>query len=582
MKVSDYIVKFIESKGINTIFGYQGGAITHLIDSIYKNKKMKFVSMYHEQGAAFAAEGYSRQTLKTGVAVATSGPGATNLITGIGSCYFDSISCLFITGQVNLSEYKNNKDVRQIGFQETDIVSLVKPITKFAITIKSSKKIRYYLEKAFFLSNDGRRGPVLLDIPMNIQNEDIDVDTLKGYKIPSKRVKNLFPLTDKVLLDVLAKIQDSKRPLILCGGGIRGGNSIAEVEKFLKKTNIPAVVTLMGLDSMSHHNESFVGFIGAYGNRYGNLALANCDLLIVLGARLTSRQTGPNYKTFAREAKIIHIDIDERELNLKLPATIAINSSISDFLNGITPLINELNFDFSDWHSKINEYKNNYPSYPTQKNFLGIDPNETMYLLSNFAPNNTSFILDVGQNQIWAAQSLDTKENQRIIVSGGMAAMGFALPAAIGAYYGDPSREFVVIVGDGGFQMNIQELQVIVRDKIPIKIILMNNHTLGMIRHFQELYFQGRYFGTLDGYTSPDFINICKAYDLHSSRVIFSSELSFLKDIFTTKVPEFLEINLSTKTYVIPKLEMGHPIEDQSPLINRDELKKNMFIDTLR
>ncbi len=585
MKLSDYIVQFLKENGVTTIFGYQGGAITHFVDSIYKAEGIKFLSTYHEQAAAFAAEGYARISGNIGVATATSGPGATNLITGIGSCFFDSIPCLYITGQVNTYEYKSSNEIRQVGFQETDIVSIVKPITKYAAMITEANKIKYKLEKAIYLAKSGRPGPVLIDIPMNIQRTDVVVDELISFYDTQEYYKYIdekFDI-DKVN-EVMELIKISKRPMILVGGGVRLAGACDELRKLSHITGIPVVTTLMGIDCISHEDENHVGFIGAYGNRYSNFTVANSDLLIVLGSRLTSRQTSTIFDSFAREAKIVHVDIDKNEFNRNIKEDLSIYCDLRVFLNKLNEIIisNELKLDYKEWKSKISTYKNKYPSYPTQKDSNSLDPNEFMHKLGQILSEDTVICLDIGQNQIWASQSLKLKNNQRLINAGGMGPMGYSLPAAIGAYFANSNCKIVSISGDGGIQMNIQELQTIVREKMPIKIIIINNKALGMIRHFQEMYFESKYYGTIEGYSTPDFIKISEAYGIESCKISDESQINELGQKLNDDKSYIIEVELKNKTYVIPKLAMGRPIEDQEPLLDREEFENNMIIDVYR
>jgi len=582
MKLSDYIVEFLKDNCVTTIFGYQGGAITHFVDSIYKADGIKFISNYHEQASAFAAEGYARVSGNIGVCTATSGPGATNLITGIGSAYFDSIACLYITGQVNTYEYKRSSEIRQEGFQETDIVSIIKPITKYAVMISNAQKIKYYLEKAFYMAKEGRPGPVLLDIPMNIQRAEINPGELIGFyesEEYKKRIKNRVNIED--VISLIELIKTSKRPVILAGGGVRLAKATGKLEKLIELTGIPVACTLMGIDCINHDHECYVGYMGAYGNRYSNLAVANCDLLIVLGSRLTTRQTSSIPDSFARKAKIVHVDIDKNELNIKVKEDLSIECDLELFIDNLNQQLAEsfYKFDFSSWMDKINIYKKDYPSYKIQKNINEIDPNEFMNRLSGILHPNSIVCLDIGQNQIWASQSLKLGTNQRLLNAGGMGPMGFGLPAAIGAWHAKPNYKIVVITGDGGIQMNIQELQTIAREKIPMKIIIMNNNALGMIRHFQEMYFDSNYYGTIDGYSAADFIKIGEAYGLKSLKVENESGINELKEKLNDDECYLIEVKLKNITYVTPKLGMGKPIEDQEPLIDRKKLKENMIID---
>ena len=582
MKLSDYIVEFLKENGVTTIFGYQGGAITHLVDSIYRAKKIQFISNYHEQASAFAAEGYSRVSRNIGVCTATSGPGATNLITGIGSAFFDSIPCLYLTGQVNTYEYKRSNDIRQEGFQETDIVSIIKPITKYAVMIIDPKRIKYFLEKAFYLAKSGRPGPVLLDLPMNVQRAEINPSELVGF-YESEEYK--LEISEKVNLEdvnsLIELIKKSERPIILAGGGIRLAKAEKNLEKFIDITGIPVVSTLMGIDSINHENKCYVGYMGAYGTRYSNLAVANCDLLIVLGSRLTARQTSSMTDSFAREAKIVHVDIDKNELNIKVKEDLSIECDLVLFINALNKELRNhpCKFDFSSWIDRITIYKTKYPSHTDQNNINEIDPNAFMNKISKMLHPNSVVSLDIGQNQIWASQSLKLKKSQRLLNAGGMGPMGFGLPAAIGAWYARPDYKIVVITGDGGIQVNIQELQTIAREQMPIKIIIMNNNALGMIRHFQEMYFESNYYGTIEGYSVPNFMKISEAYGIKSFKISDESQMNGLKERLNDDESYLIEVELKGITYVIPKLGMGRPIEDQEPLISREELKENMIID---
>jgi len=582
MKLSDYVVEFLKENGVTTIFGYQGGAITHFVDSIYKAEGIKFISNYHEQASAFAAEGYARISGNVGVCTATSGPGATNLITGIGSAYFDSIPCLYITGQVNTYEYKRSPEIRQEGFQETDIVSIIKPITKYAVMITSEEKIKYHLEKALYLAKSGRSGPVLLDLPMNVQRAEINPGELIGfYETEEYRREIKIQVNIEEVNSLIELIKKSERPVILAGGGIRLAKAEKKLGKLIELTGIPVVSTLMGIDSVKHEHKCYVGYMGAYGTRYSNLAVANCDLLIVLGSRLTTRQTSSITDSFAREAKIVHVDIDRNELNIKVKEDLSIECDLALFIDKVNQNLSDsfCKFNFSSWIDKINIYKKMYPSYQVQKNINEIEPNNFMNKISEILHPNSIICLDIGQNQIWASQSLKLRENQRLLNAGGMGAMGFSLPAAIGAFYALPNYKIVVITGDGGIQMNIQELQTIAREKIPVKIIIMNNKALGMIRHFQELYFESNYYGTIDGYSVPNFMKISEAYGIKSLKISDESQLSELKEKLNDDASYVIEVELKNITYVIPKLGMGRPIEDQEPLLGREQLKENMIID---
>lgn len=583
MKLSDYVIDFLVNQGISHIFELTGGAITHLLDSTYGRDDIECVSVHHEQAGAFAAEGYARMNSNLGVAMATSGPGALNLVTGIGSCYFDSVPCLFITGQVNTYEYKFDQPVRQIGFQETDIVTVVKSITKYAELIINENKIRYCLEKAVFIARSGRPGPVLLDIPMNIQRAQIDPEKLESY-FDRNEYKNLQlqnVCSEAQINQVIEKIKQAKRPLILAGGGVRTARAVKELSEFIEKTNVPVVTSLMGLDVISHDNSRFYGMIGSYGNRYSNLVLANCDLLLILGSRLDTRQTGARYDTFARGATKIHIDIDPTELNAKIPVNIAINCDLKQFLKKVNTKFDEVEQKgLSEWYQVIQAYKSNYDDHSRQDAANKLDPNSIMNRLSAQSNEGDIICLDVGQNQMWAAQSFKLKKHQRMLISGGMGAMGFSLPAAIGALKANPGNNAIVLTGDGGIQINIQEFETIRYHNLPIKIFVFNNKCLGMITQFQELYFDGRLQSSVIGYSCPDFAKIAEAYGIPSITITASNNANILiNEAFDKKGPVLVNILLEQKTVVTPKLEFNRPIEDMFPLLDRNELKSIMLID---
>ncbi|QTH42321.1 thiamine pyrophosphate-binding protein [Cohnella sp. LGH] len=584
MKVSDYIVDFISKKGVSHVFEFIGGAIVHLIDSIALRDDMKTISVRHEQSGAFAAECYARINGKLGVAMATSGPGALNLVTGIGSCYFDSVPCLFITGQVNTYEYKFDRPVRQIGFQETDIVSVVKSLTKYAEMVVEANKIRFHLEKAVYFAQSGRPGPVLLDIPMNLQRQDVDPEQLESffdsteYKeiVQSETYRKAVP-DDQIQL-IIRLIQEAKRPIILAGGGIRTANGQQQFEHFVNRTNIPVACSLMGLDVLPHTHPSYVGLIGSYGNRYANMALANADFILILGSRLDTRQTGTRPDTFGRAAIKVHIDVDANELNAKVNTEVVIHAELKDFLDQINGAI--ANHDFiapTAWNEKIQQFRSKYSELPDQGTNNTIDPNRFMEMLSSNCNEGDIVCLDVGQHQMWASQSFHLKEQQRLINSGGMGAMGFAIPAAIGSAF-LTTNNVIAIVGDGAVQLNIQELDTIKRYKLPIKIFVVNNNSLGMVRQFQELYFDGRKQSTV--YDAPNFCNIAMAYEIESFNIINWSEAErIVQQALNCKGPVLVNVEVSKDSAVNPKLVVNRPIEDMYPHLDREELREMMLID---
>jgi acetolactate synthase-1/2/3 large subunit len=582
VKVSDYVIDFLVAKGITHVFEVCGGMLAHLLDSLYGRTDISAVSMHHEMAAAIAAEGYARASENIGVAMATSGPGATNLITGIGSCFFDSIPCLFITGQVNTYELKFDAPTRQIGFQETDIVNIVRPITKHAELVTNAEAIEYCLENAHTLARSGRSGPVLLDLPMNIQRGYVRPSSPPAHEARTEHERTPDTDIDADLDQLVRVINSAHRPVIIAGGGVRLSGASHELREFVLKTEIPVVATLMGLDAFPHDHALFVGMIGTYGNRYANLAVANADVIIALGTRFDTRQTGTKPETFARSARIIHVDIDPAELNGKVKAAYPVNADTATFLRRLNQ------HDFSDvrmhikaWRERIRLYKTQYPSFSTPTSET-IEPNYFMTELSRVAPEDAIVCVDVGQIQMWTGQSFDVKRGQRVLTEGGMASMGSSLPMAIGASFAKPDKVVIAITGDGGFQLNIQELQTVYHHRLPIKTVLLNNQCYGMVRQFQQQYFDGRYQSTVVGYSAPNFVEVARAYRIKALRIRRNAKIpSALSALFSDSEPMLLEVAIDQNALVLPKLSVGMPIEDQDPQLPREELEKNMLIGTL-
>jgi acetolactate synthase I/II/III large subunit len=563
MRVADYLAKYLYAQGVTHVFELVGGMITVLLDAMHQQGDIKIVSMHHEQGAGFAAEGWARITGIPGVAMATSGPGATNLLTAIGSCYFDSVPTIFVTGQVNRHEQKGDKAIRQLGFQETDIISMVKPITKAAIQISDPTQFAQQLQEAFTLAISGRPGPVLIDIPMDVQRIDIG-----DPEIP-KATRDLRGLpTNATRLEFLKRLgqalEKSQRPLILAGGGIRSGKAITQFRQLADLLEIPVVHSLMGVDLIDYDNKNHVGMLGSYGNRWTNLAVGESDLLLVLGSRLDVRQTGAMTEAFKTGREIFHVDIEVGETNNRVIGCETHVDDLAEFLAYAVSSVKNWHSEkaYGEWHEKIQSLTRQYPDTKEIDAGNGINPNAFMHELCRHAQEVGAFVTDVGQHQMWAAQSLKIRGDQRWLTSGGMGSMGFALPAAIGAAFALGDKPVVMIAGDGGFQCNIQELQTIVRNKLPIKIIIVNNKTHGMVRQFQDSYLGQRYQSTLWGYDAPDFIELAKAYK------ILTVEAKDIDSIFTSanlRLPMLIDLQVDTFLNVYPKIAFGQPIYGMEP-----------------
>ncbi|MBL8156762.1 MAG: thiamine pyrophosphate-binding protein, partial [Anaerolineae bacterium] len=520
IKVSDYVADFIAAQGVTCAFEVIGGMITHLIDSIHQRGAIRLVSVHHEQAAAFAAEGFARITGVPGVALATSGPGATNLLTGIGSCYFDSTPAVFITGQVNRAELKGTRPIRQLGFQETDIVSMAAPITKKTWSVQNPDEVPAILEEAFRLALEGRPGPVLIDLPMDVQRTVIETTPPKKISLTSS-TDNTLPIED-----LLRDLQRAQRPLIIAGGGVRSAQAAELFRATVNKLQVPVVFSLMGTDVLPVGSPLRIGLLGSYGNRWVNLALGRSDFLLVVGSRLDIRQTGADTDAFRGERMIYHVDVDAGEINNRVMGCIPVYAHLVPFFERLLASIDEGYLpDYSAWKAEIDDLRVAWPDTHELPDISGINPNRLMHALSAHSSLAGAYVVDVGQHQMWAAQSIDVTGEQRFLTSGGMGAMGFSLPAAVGAAFALVPAPVVVVAGDGSSQLNIQELQTVARNQLPLKMIVLNNRNHGMVRQFQQSYFDERYPSTFWGYSAPDFSRVADAYGIRSMTVESEGDL---------------------------------------------------------
>lgn len=568
---SELIVDFLVSKKVTHVFDLTGGMITYLEDAISRKKGIECVPMHHEQAAGFAAEGYSRTGQNFGVAMATSGPGATNLLTAIGSCYFDSIPTMFIVGQVHTDNLKKNDNVRQEGFQETNIVSVAKTLTKYAVLVQNPSELMYELEKAYYIMRSGRFGSVLIDIPINVQRTEVVANEVKHFFGSPEHKKmekedSFFSkqIDGKKIAELSSYLEAAKAPLVVIGNGVRLSNTSRELADFVKKNNIPVVSSLLGLDSYPSTNKNFVGYIGSNGNRDANIVFANADLIIALGTRLDVRQIG-NPKFFNPIAKIVHVDIDGSSINYNLPSKLSFETDLKTFFKEVSDIVT---VPKKAWFLFIKSVQDAFVrplTYSSKK----IDPNTFIHELSLATPSNTTVIADVGQNQMWCAQSWVTKKGHRLLFNGGMGAMGFSLPAAIGAWFASKKSNLVVVSGDGGLQINIQELETVSRNAIPLKLFVLNNNSLGMVKEFQDLYFNKNYQSSVIGYGCPDLKKIAMAYNFEYVRISKVSENdAILKRILELNKPVLVEVVVDMHATLQPKIVYGHALDDQSPYLD--------------
>lgn len=565
MKASDAVAKFLAAHQVHHCFELVGGMITHLLDSLAQDGRFNIISMHHEQSAAFAAEGVARQTMgkQLAVAMGTSGPGATNLITGIGSCWFDSVPCLFITGQVNTHELKGERAIRQQGFQELDIIPMVASITKYAAQVTDANKLLPELHCALSAAISGRQGPALIDIPNDVQRTDIPDALVEDWLKQPLQLENL-PAPEASGLNVLTELcRNAETPLVCFGGGARWASSMPEWIASLEANGIPYVSTLMGHERVSAGAHYF-NMIGSYGNREANWAIQNCDLLIVVGARLDVRQTGADLDDFARKAKIVQIDIDHAQLNNRIQSDLSICSDAEAFFRRFQIDAGTFPSKRADWTSQLVALRSRFAA--DEYADWEISPSELFKQL-NQAMSGTpvDYVCDVGNHQMWAAQSLRLEKNQAAHYSGGMGAMGFALPAALGVARSS-GHKTIVITGDGSLQINIQELDTLRRLQQDVAIIVMNNHSLGMVKNFQDMYFDGRNQSTKKGYSCPSFAELAKAYDIKSFVATSRAELAkAIEEIAQATGPVLLEVVMPYATECRPRLEFGNKLDNQLP-----------------
>lgn len=567
MKASDVIAKILAQHHVQYCFELVGGMITHLLDSLAQNGRCTIISMHHEQAAAFAAEGVARQASGTSIALAmgTSGPGATNLLTGIGSCWFDSIPCLFITGQVNVNELKGDRAIRQQGFQELDIVSMSRSITKYSGQVTEVGQLLPELHRALSLAQSGRKGPVLLDIPNDIQRMDISDEVVEKWLAqPLDTDLNTPPsLSSKDAASVAALCCYAKRPLVCFGGGARWAASMGSWVDSLEKHGIPYVSTLMGQERICGSKHYF-SMIGSYGNREANWAVQNCDLLLVLGARLDVRQTGSDTADFARHAKIIQVDIDPAQLDNRVKADLIICSDSEDFLKQFKIAADTFPCTDANWAGELmaRRERHDVDEYPDWR----ISPYQIFKRLNETMRGQAvNYVCDVGNHQMWAAQGIRLGADQAVHHSGGMGAMGFALPAAIGIGLSSPKKT-IVITGDGSLQVNSQELDTLNRLGLNLTLIVMNNFSLGMVKNFQDMYFDGRNQSTRKGYSCPSFSKLAEAYGLQAIQV---SDMESLQSAFENMAgntsPLLIEIMMEGATECRPRLAFGGKLDEQHP-----------------
>lgn len=566
MKSSDWVVQYLTERGVRYVFEVAGGMIAHLLDSLSRQSEIQVVSMHHEQAAAFAAEGVARMTGVPGVALATSGPGATNLLTGIGSMYFDSYPAVFITGQVNRDELKGGRAIRQLGFQELDIVTMARPVTKGARGVASNGELPGDLAWAFDTAIEGRPGPVLLDIPMDVQR--LEVDNRPPGAVASGVTRQ--PPEPGALEAALEALRRAQRPLVLAGGGLRSARVVDSFRQLVDALQVPVAHSLHAVDVLPWGHPLRVGMIGSYGNRWANYAVGRSDCLLVLGSRLDVRQTGSDTAAFRADKTVVHLDCELGEMNNRITGCEAIEADLRSAVPALLDLSRaRVCPDRAGWLTEIAGYRDRWPDSRELKDVPGINPNSFMHHLSEASKQAAAWVVDVGQHQMWAAQSVRLGPDQRFLTSGGMGAMGFALPAAIGAALATSGRPIVCVSGDGGFQMNIQELETVSRLGLPVKMVVLDNGALGMVRQFQSDYFESRYQSTLWGYGAPDFCSVAGAYGIEAMELLEEPNTgSALNWLWSDPArPMVLRVRVDPRANAYPKIAYGNPITRMHPAV---------------
>ena len=552
---AEAIIHCLLAEGVDLIYGYPGGAIMPVYDELYKfQDKLTHILTRHEQGATHAAQGYARVSGKVGVAIATSGPGATNLVTGLADAQIDSTPMVCITGQVGRHLLGTD------AFQETDIIGISTPVTKWNYQITEASEIPEILAKAFYIARSGRPGPVLIDITKNAQFESLDFIYEK-----CTNVRSYIPTpvaSKESLSEAAALINTAKKPFIIFGQGVILSEGEKEFKDFVEKSGIPAAWTVLGLSALETSHPLNVGMVGMHGNYGPNMLTNECDVLITIGMRFDDRVTG-NLETYAKQAKVIHFEIDPAEIDKNVKTTVAVLGDAKVSLRNILPLINKNTHE--DWLKNFHEhYEIEYEQvikndlYPTKP---GLTMGEAIRILNEKSGNKAIIVTDVGQHQMVACRYAGFSQTKSNVTSGGLGTMGFALPAAIGAKMGAPDREVVAIIGDGGYQMTIQELGTIFQNKTAVKIMVLNNEHLGMVRQWQELFFESRYASTV--MSNPDFVKIAAGYDIEAARVSERDQLAgAIEKMMAHKGPYFLEVCVENEHNVFPMIPTGASVSE--------------------
>lgn len=596
MKVADYVIHTLGDMGIDKMFVVYGAANGDLIDAFTRTNKTSYVAVMHEQAGGFAAEGYAKVRGIPGVAIATSGPGGMNLLTPMGNCYYDSIPCIFITGQINEQFLRPDPSIRQVGFQETDIVSMAEPVTKYATMVTRPEDIRYELEKAVYLSKEGRPGPVLLDLPLNVQKQDINPEELMGFEEDNESVHFDMGSVAEKIDQLVQDLRKAERPVLLVGGGARLADGVDEVRAVASELGIPAFPTWNALDVVTSDFEYYGGRVGTYGGAGRNFGIQNSDLLLAVGSRISGRITGGNIHSFARAARKYVVDVDPALLHAKLqqvPFDVNLRCDAKVFCDLLLERLRKEKSsgkslpDFSGWTKQVIEWRDKYD--PVKETHFDekrshVHPYAFMRTLSEMMGPTDVLVGDCGGNIVTSNHAFETKYGQRNLTNNGNSPMGFSHSGAMGSWFADPSRRVVCTIGDGGFNMNIQELQTFLNYGVAVKTFILNNHIYGITKAFQETNFEGRAEACgPKGYNPPDFIKIAEAYGVKTVTISHNSEMKEkIAEVFAHDGPVICDVNCHEHHTYEPRIfGWKTPIEDMYPYLPREEFVKNMIIEPL-
>lgn len=588
MNISEYIANFFVKRKIDTAFGVTGGGAMFLNDA-FRKSKIKFIFTHHEQSSSMAAEAYTRISKKPAILSVTTGPGGTNAITGVAGAWIDSIPMIVISGQVQKKDMINNTKTRQIGVQEINILDIVKPITKYSVLIKDEKKLEQILDKAYNIAISGRPGPVWIDVPLDVQSKEIKTKP----KTISKRISINESLDEKKINKFAKLCSESKRPIIIVGNGVHLANAEIEFEKFYKKFQMPMITSWNASDLITNENKFFIGRMGLFGERSANYAVQTADLIIVLGCRLSQPMIGYNSNLFAPRAKKIIVDIDLNEIKNKgLNPVLYFKNNIKFLLAQINKLKIKKKENNFKWLKKLKILKERFPVTPIKEDFNAKKINKInsfrfIKILSENLKGGETIITDMGTSFTCTMQSFETKKNQRLFTSSGLAAMGFGIPGAIGSYYGNPKKKIICIIGDGGAMFNLQELQTIVSYKIPVKIFLINNEGYLTMKLMQKKNFK-KFIGSSEksGVSMPNFIKISTAFKIKNLNISSEKQLkNNIKKIINSNRSFFTQINMPTFQQLIPRVQsklikngefIPATLEIMYPFLNEDDHKKIM------